>query len=313
MRTLIESLSGIRGIFGAGLDARVLVNYALAFGSWCRRRTQDSAYKVVIGRDARVSGEICAQIVTATLRSLGINVVDAGLACTPTVAMGVLFEQAHGGIILSASHNPAQWNALKLLNEKSEFLSPEEGLEVQTLARRNEAPLHQDIPIGSYQAKEFTERHIDAILDLGFIDPEAIARKDFSVVIDGINSVGAIGLPRLVDRLGVKRVHLVNGEVNGRFAHPAEPLPEHLSGTMAKVRETNADLGLVVDPDADRLALIDDQGDYVSEELTQVIAADFLWPAAFRPICDQFVFFKSHRRSRAALWAGGLPFGRWRN
>ena len=277
MHTLIESVSGIRGIFGAGLDAGVLVRYSLAFGTWCRQRGGEADCTVVVGRDARVSGEICAQIVTATLRSLGINVVDAGLACTPTVAMGVLIERAQGGIILSASHNPEQWNALKLLNAKSEFLSPEEGLELQRMARQMEPPSHADIPIGSYRQRDYTVPHIDAICALDFCDTDAIAKRDFSMVVDGINSVGAIALPRLLERLGVKRVHVINGDVSGRFAHPAEPLPEHLEGTMAYVRQVKADLGLVVDPDADRLALIDDQGHYVSEELTQVIAADFLW------------------------------------
>lgn len=277
MRTLIESVSGIRGIFGAGLDAQVLVRYALAFGAWCHRRNRESIGRVVVGRDARISGEVCAQIVTATLRTLGIDVIDAGLACTPTVAMAVLFEKAMGGVILSASHNPEQWNALKLLNEKSEFLSPDEGLHVQRLAKRQEAPAHADVTIGSYRTTDYTDRHIDSILALDFCDREVIARRDFSVVVDGINSVGAIALPRLLKRLGVRRVHVINGEVNGRFAHPAEPLPEHLTETAAFVREIQADLGLVVDPDADRLALIDNRGQYVSEELTQVIAADFLW------------------------------------
>lgn len=283
MRTLIESISGIRGIFGAGLDARVLVRYALAFGTWCRQRNREPRGCIVVGRDARISGEVCAQIVTATLRTLGIDVIDAGLACTPTVAMAVLFEKAMGGVILSASHNPEQWNALKLLNEKSEFLSPDEGLHVQRLAKRQVAPTHADVAIGSYRTRDYTDSHIDSILGLDFCNREVIASRDFSVVVDGINSVGAIALPRLLRRLGVRRVHVLNGEVNGRFAHPAEPLPENLTETAAFVQEMQADLGLVVDPDADRLALIDNRGQYVSEELTQVIAADFLWPRKSGP------------------------------
>ena len=277
MRTLIESVSGIRGIFGAGLDAHVLVRYALAYGLWCRRRARNDTCVVVVGRDARVSGEICAQIVIATLRSLGIHVIDAGLACTPTVAMGVLFAKAQGGIILSASHNPEQWNALKLLNEKSEFLAPEDVLQIQKMAQHPEPPVHTDIPIGSYEQRDFTGAHIEAICALDFCDADIIAEQGFSVVVDGINSVGALALPRLLERLGVRNVSVINGDVNGKFAHPAEPLPEHLTGTMAFVRQAKADLGLVVDPDADRLALIDHEGQYVSEELTQVIAADFLW------------------------------------
>ncbi|MXY08153.1 MAG: phosphoglucosamine mutase, partial [Rhodothermaceae bacterium] len=277
MRMLIESISGVRGIYGAGLDALVLVRYSLAFGQFCLNQSNDLPRRVVVGRDARVSGEVCMQIVASTLRSIGIEVVDAGLAPTPTVAMAVLFEKARGGIVLSASHNPEEWNALKLLNHKSEFLSPEEGAAVMAMARHPEPPMHQDVVPGVVRAGEYLDRHVDAILDLPYCQPGAIASMGYTVVVDGINSVGALAMPRLLKRLGVGNIKLINGDVTGRFAHPAEPLPQHLHGTMEYVRETGADLGLVVDPDADRLALIDDRGDYVSEELTQVIAADFLW------------------------------------
>lgn len=277
MRTLIESISGIRGIYGAGLDALVLVRYSLAFGTFCLNQPNRLPKRIVVGRDARISGEVCSQIVIATLRSLGIEVIDIGLAPTPTVAMAVLFEEARGGIILSASHNPEEWNALKLLNEKSEFLSPEEGQAVMKMARQPEAPIHPEVQPGLLHTNNYIPEHMDAILDLPYCQPAAIQAMEYTVLVDGINSVGALALPPLLTRLGVKEVGLINGEVTGRFAHPAEPLPEHLRGTMAQVQEMNADLGLVVDPDADRLALIDDQGDYVSEELTQVIAADFLW------------------------------------
>ncbi|MCY3628673.1 MAG: phosphoglucosamine mutase [Rhodothermaceae bacterium] len=277
MGTLIESISGIRGIYGAGLDEQVLVRYSLAFGTFCLNQPNRLPRRVVVGRDARVSGEACSQIVIATLRSLGIEVIDIGLAPTPTVAMAVLFEEARGGIVLSASHNPEDWNALKLLNEKSEFLSPEEGRIVMDMAQQPEASMHREVQPGGIRAAEYISRHIDAILDLPFCQPDATEAMGYTVVVDGINSVGALALPPLLKRLGVKDVQLINGEVTGRFAHPAEPLPEHLQETMEYVREMNADLGLVVDPDADRLALIDDQGNYVSEELTQVIAADFLW------------------------------------
>lgn len=277
MRTLIESISGIRGIYGAGLDALVLVRYSLAFGTFCLNQPNHLPRRIVVGRDARISGEVCSQIVVATLRSLGIEVVDIGLAPTPTVAMAVLFEEARGGIILSASHNPEDWNALKLLNEKSEFLSPEEGRIVMDMAQQPEVPIHQQVQPGEIRAAEYISRHIDAILELPYCQPDAIEAMGYTVVVDGINSVGALALPPLLKRLGVKEVRLINGEVTGRFAHPAEPLPEHLQKTMEYVQEMDADLGLVVDPDADRLALIDNQGNYVSEELTQVIAADFLW------------------------------------
>ena len=274
---LIESISGVRGIYGAGLDALVLVRYSLAFGQFCLNQSSDLPRRVVVGRDARVSGEVCMQLVASTLRSLGIEVIDAGLAPTPTVAMAVLFEKARGGIVLSASHNPEEWNALKLLNHKSEFLSPEEGAAVMDMARHPESPMHQDVAPGVVRAGEYIDRHVDAILDLPYCQPSAIASTGYTVVVDGINSVGALAMPHLLERLGVGNIKLINGDVTGRFAHPAEPLPQHLHGTMEYVRETGADLGLVVDPDADRLALIDDRGDYVSEELTQVIAADFLW------------------------------------
>lgn len=277
MRTLIESISGIRGIYGAGLDTDVLIRYALAFGSRCQQKSGNLPRRVIVGRDARISGEECTQVVTETLRSLGLEVVDAGLAPTPTVGMAVRFERARGGIMISASHNPEQWNALKLLNEKGEFLSPDEGARVMASARRLEPPRSLDDSCGAYKAKDFLEDHIAAILSLDFCNPEAVAAHEFSVLVDGINSVGAVALPRLLEALGVSNVHLINGEMTGRFAHPAEPLPQHLGGTMTAVKAVGADIGLVVDPDADRLALIDEKGEYVSEELTQVIAADFLW------------------------------------
>ncbi len=276
-KTLIASISGIRGIFGRGLDPGVLVRYAAAFGTWCCRRTPTGRPVIVVGRDGRTTGPLCADIVCATLRSTGCDVVDAGLATTPTVEMAVLFEGAAGGIVLSASHNPPEWNALKLLNEKGEFLSREEGTEVLRIADAEEAVTASYDGLGDVRCHDYLEAHIDRILALDFIDPERIRRRRFRVVVDGINSVGGIALPRLLQRLGVHEVLVLNGAPTGRFAHPAEPLPAHLTGTMAHVRDTGADLGLVVDPDVDRLALIEAGGRYVSEELTQVMAADFLW------------------------------------
>ena len=274
---LIESISGIRGIFGQGLDASVLVRYGLAYGRWLLGRTGHLAPRVVVGRDARESGEACAQIVIGTLRSLGLDVFDAGLATTPTVAMAVLQAEARGGIILSASHNPEEWNALKLLSEKSELLTAEQGAEVRQLMREDLPPHGESI--GSLIEKDFLEHHVDAITAIGFVDKLPIMGRGFKVLVDGINSVGGVAMPRLLQRLGVQRwnIKVVNGEPTGRFAHPAEPLPENLTDTMAAVREAGCDLGVVVDPDADRLALIDEEGNYVSEELTQVIAADFMW------------------------------------
>lgn len=280
-RTLIVSISGIRGIFGRGLDPQVLVRFSGAYGTWCRERAHESKIqpRVVIGRDARVTGEICAKIVGATLQSSGIDVVDAGLATTPTVEMAVLAEQAAGGIVLSASHNPEEWNALKLLNEKGEFLSAKEGEEVLRMADEQTAETVTFDRIGAYRRTDYLQHHIDRVISLDFIDREAIARRDFRVVVDAVNSVGGVAIPALLEALGVKEDHIMrlNCEPTGRFAHPAEPLPENLAGLTAEVARSGADLGIAVDPDADRLALVSDGGDYLSEELTQVIAADFLW------------------------------------
>ena len=272
---LIVSISGIRGVFGDGLDPATLVRFTSAYGAWLRERAQ-RVPTVVVGRDGRVTGEVCSRIVTATLQSVGCHVIDAGLATTPTVEMGVLKEKADGGIILSASHNPAEWNALKLLNERGEFLSAEDGQAVIDRAESGEDFTVAYDLIGTYRSANFLSYHIEQILALPYIDPEQIAARDFKVVVDGINSVGGVALPALLEALGVERVHVVNGEPTGRFAHGAEPLPEHLTETTALVEETGADLGLVVDPDADRLALIADGGTFFGEERTQVVAADFL-------------------------------------
>ena len=279
--TLISSISGIRGIFGAGLDASVLVDHTIAYGQWALGRTFDYNRLpcIVVGRDARVSGEICAELVISTLRSLGLDVIDVGLATTPTVAMEVLDSAARGGIVLSASHNPEEWNALKLLNEKGEFLSPEEGAEVMRAVGTAPAPHGQRI--GSYQNEELAAlfRHVDDIEELDFIDIGPIGERDFKIVVDGINSVGARAVPEVLYRLALDytKIKVVNDEMNGRFAHPPEPLAANLTETMDVVRRGGFDLGIVVDPDVDRLALINERGEYVSEELTQVIAADFLW------------------------------------
>lgn len=287
------TISGIRGIFGAGLDAATVVRFAGAYGAWVRRRADAEGVEgrpvIVVGRDARVTGALCANLVSATLASVGCDVLDAGLATTPTVEMGVIQQNARGGIILSASHNPGEWNALKLLNERGEFLSPDQAREVIALAESDGAAgvvsgtVAYD-RIGAVRPVDLLDDHVAAILALPYIDADAIRARGFHVLVDGINSVGAVALPRLLDALGVARVSLVNGTPDGRFARTPEPLPENLVATCAAVREAGADLGLVVDPDADRLALVDETGTYVSEELTQVMAADMLWrvrPGAF--------------------------------
>ena len=275
------SISGIRGIFGDGLDAEVIVRYAGAFGTWCKSRAErvDRAPLVIVGRDARVTGPLCADLVRATLQSVGCDVIDVGLATTPTVEMGVLMENAVGGVILSASHNPAEWNALKLLGDAGEFLRASEAQEMLQLAERDEILTVAYSKIGSSIKKDYLPAHIDAILDLPFINAKTIEKRAFKVVVDGINSVGAVALPALLQRLGVNKndIIVLNGEPTGLFAHNPEPLPDHLKDTIKAVASAGADLGLVVDPDADRLALVADGGVYVSEELTQVLAADFLW------------------------------------
>lgn len=277
-KTLMVSISGIRGIFGNGLDPQVLARYSSAFGAWCRQGSETPT--VVVGRDARVTGRICSQIVSATLQSAGCRVIDLGLATTPTVEMAVIGFGAQGGIVLSASHNPAEWNALKLLNGKGEFLSPEEGKAV--IAMADDGPDGQTVgwdEIGSLEERSYLDEHIQAILDLEFIDRDRIAQRDFRVLVDGINSIGGVAIPAMLRALGVRdeQIIRVNCEPTGRFAHVAEPLPENLVDTIAAVKSSGADLGIVVDPDADRLALIQDGGVYLSEELTQVVAADFMW------------------------------------
>lgn len=253
------------------------MRYAAAFGSWLRQQVAGRRPRVVVGRDGRVTGTVCSRIVTATLQSVGCDVIDADLATTPTVEVAVLAAKADGGIVLSASHNPAEWNALKLLNRSGEFLTPDEARQVLALAEVGTMPLVNWEGLGRYERRDFLDEHLQRVLELDFIEPERIRQRQFRVVVDGINSVGAVALPALLRRLGVAEVMLLNGEPNGRFAHPPEPLPKHLQETRRAVAETEADLGLVVDPDVDRLALIANGGEYVSEELTQVIAADFMW------------------------------------
>ena len=273
---LIASVSGIRGVFGDGLDPSVLVRYAAAFGSWLRQRAGGTPV-VVVGRDGRVTGDVCARLVTATLQSAGCDVVDGGQATTPSVAMGVLEHGADGAVILSASHNPAEWNALKLLDGNGEFLGPDEGAEVLALADEGVAAHTVGYQaLGGYRTADLLPYHIQKILELPYIDPETIRQRGFRVVVDGINSVGAVAIPAMLGALGVTDVEVLNGDVTGRFAHNPEPLPAHIAGLTERVAETGADLGIVVDPDADRLAFVEDGGRFFGEELTQVVAADFV-------------------------------------
>lgn len=300
---LIASVSGIRGTFGDGLDPQNLVQYAAAFGQWIRQETGhavagdslagesnrggDSRQSgeslkagenpvIIVGRDSRVTGEICEHLVTATLRSLGIDVITLGIVPTPTVAMAVLHYQANGGIILSASHNPAEWNALKLLNHRSEFLDPAQGAEVLALldagANVDWASWDQTGVLSA--DTEAIERHIEAILAHPWIDREAIRQADFTVAVDAVNGAGSEAIPALLTALGVK-VHALHCTPDGYFPHNPEPLAEHLGEICAFVQEHRVDLGVVTDPDADRLALVSEQGDLFGEEYTQAIAFDW--------------------------------------
>lgn len=290
---LIASVSGIRGVFGDGLDPAVLVRYAAAFAAWLRAERAagrgSSADRerplAIVGRDGRVTGDVCARLVTATLQSCGVDVVDGGHATTPSVAMGVLKHQADGAVILSASHNPAQWNALKLLSAASEFLDADQGAAVLELA---ETPVAEHTvgyeTLGTYAEDDLLPYHVEKILELPYLDIEAIRSRDFSVVVDAVNSVGAIALPVLLRAIGVEKVEVLNDEVTGLFAHDPEPLPKNLTQITAHVAETGADLGVVVDPDADRLAFVEDGGRFFGEELTQVVAADFLLGKTAGPV-----------------------------
>jgi phosphomannomutase len=265
------SVSGIRGIFGTDLTPENLTRFTAAFGQWT------GGGKIVVGRDTRVTGQICEDIVCATLQSVGCDIVKVGVAPTPTVAMGVLKHEADGAIIISASHNPEEWNALKLLNAKSEFLDDSQGKKVIEISEDESYSYKQYDQIGTVtEDNDLLDYHIQKILDLPYIDSNLIASKDFSVAIDPVNGTGAVSLPKLLEALGVNTVHAINDEPTGIFAHVAEPLPEHLRDICELVKEKNCDLGIVTDPDADRLALVTNKGNLFGEEYTQAAAFDFL-------------------------------------
>jgi len=268
---LMISVSGIRGIFGTDLTPQNLSKFTAAYGTWLQGGT------VVVGRDSRVTGKICENIVAATLASVGCNVIKVGIAPTPTVAMGVLKHKAAGGIIISASHNPAEWNALKLLNEKSEFLDAGQGKKVIDIAESGEFDYQSYDNIGNItEDPDLLDDHIDKILDLPYINKDEIAAKNFSVAVDAVNGAGSEAIPRLLERLGVNTVHKIHCNPNGLFPHNPEPLPAHLTEICELVKEKKVDLGVVTDPDADRLALVDDTGVLFGEEYTQAAAFDFI-------------------------------------
>lgn len=277
--SLIKSISGIRGTIGgpAGdtLNPLDIVKFTSAYATFIRKSLPNGSNKIVVGRDARISGEMVKNVVCGTLLGMGYDVINIGLASTPTTELAVTMAGADGGIIITASHNPRHWNALKLLNNRGEFLTAADGAEVLATAEA-EAFEYADVDhIGKYTEENFDERHIEAVLNLKLVDREAIKKANFNVVVDSINSVGGIILPKLLDRLGVTYTFL-NGEANGDFAHNPEPLEKNLTGIMDTLRGGGYDLGIVVDPDVDRLAFICEDGKMFGEEYTLVSVADYV-------------------------------------
>ena len=280
--TLITSISGIRGTIGGkpgtGLTPPDIIRYTSAFGRWAQTQSLAAGCRncIVVGRDARVSGAIVESLVTATLQALGIDVILAGLATTPTVEMAVPHTRALAGIILTASHNPGHWNALKLLNLQGEFLSAAEGEKIIEWSGRDELEYAGVSDLGRVEVVDFLDYHIARILDLPYVDARAIARCRFRVALDAVNSVGGFAVPRLLSALGVEDIIEIHCEPSGIFAHNPEPLPAHLQDLIEAVKEKNADVGFAVDPDVDRLAMVADGGGFFGEEYTLVAAADYL-------------------------------------
>lgn len=278
--TLIKSISGIRGTIGgpAGdtLNPLDIVKFTSAYATFIRRSAKSTSNTIVVGRDARISGEMVKNVVCGTLMGMGYDVVNIGLATTPTTELAVRMEQAAGGIIITASHNPRHWNALKLLNEQGEFLTSENGAEVLDIAEREDFDYADVDHLGKYRDDNtFNQRHIDAVLGLELVDLEAIKKRKFKVCVDAVNSVGGIILPELLSALGVE-CKVLYGEPTGDFAHNPEPLEKNLSGIMEEVSKGGYDLGVVVDPDVDRLAFIQEDGKMYGEEYTLVSVADYI-------------------------------------
>ncbi|MFZ5554033.1 MAG: phosphoglucosamine mutase, partial [Bacteroidota bacterium] len=279
--TLIKSISGIRGTIGGktgdGLTPVDAVKFAAAYGQFIKNRNAGKKCKIVIGRDARISGEMIRSLVVSTLSGMGIDITDLGLSTTPTVEVAVPLENAQGGIILTASHNPKQWNALKLLNEKGEFISADEGAEVLKIAETENFVFADVDALGKYEVNNsYIQKHIELICKLSYVDVTAIKNAGFHVVVDAVNSTGGIAVPELLEALGVKKVTKLFCEPNGQFPHNPEPLPEHLQDISSELKKGNAHLGFVVDPDVDRLAIVSENGDMFGEEYTLVAIADLV-------------------------------------
>ena len=277
--SLVKSISGIRGTIGGsvgeGLNPVDIARFVSAYAMQRRKCLPDNNV-IVVGRDARISGKMCELVVCGTLMGMGYDVVDIGLATTPTTELAVQGERAAGGIILTASHNPRQWNALKLLNEHGEFLNDKEGKDVLGIAEKEDFMFAQVSELGSLVEKDYLPYHINNVLGLELVDKTAIEAADFTVAVDCINSVGGIALPALLKALGVKKTFFLNDTPNGDFAHNPEPLPQHLTEISDLLRDGKADVGFVVDPDVDRLAVICENGDMFGEEYTLVSVADYV-------------------------------------
>ncbi|MDR0982213.1 MAG: phosphoglucosamine mutase [Culturomica sp.] len=278
--TLIKSISGIRGTVGGKVGDNLTpldtVKFVAAYTSFLKAGINKENIKIVLGRDARLSGEMYARLVSATLVSMGCDVIDIGLATTPTTELAVIAEHADGGIILTASHNPKQWNALKLLNSKGEFLSAADGEQVLELAEEENFDFVEVDNLGEITEKDYTDYHIENVLGLQLVDAAIIEKAGLKIVVDAVNSVGGVVIPRLLAALGVKDITCINCEPDGNFKHNPEPLAEHLTEISAKVRECGADMGIVVDPDVDRLAFISENGEMFGEEYTLVAVADYV-------------------------------------
>lgn len=279
--TLIKSISGIRGTIGGtvgdGLNPLDIVRFTAAYATQIKATKQTNSNKIVVGRDARISGEMVNQLVVGTLLGMGLDVVNIGLATTPTTELAVTMEKAAGGIILTASHNPKQWNALKLLNEKGEFLNAIEGENVLKIASDESFTFSDVDQLGKLTIdSSYDKKHIDSVLALDLVDVEAIKAANFSIAIDCVNSVGGIIIPALLETLGVKKVEKLFCEPNGHFPHNPEPLPEHLTDISSLMKQGKADVGFVVDPDVDRLAIICEDGSMFGEEYTLVSVADYV-------------------------------------
>lgn len=279
--SLIKSISGIRGTIGGkagdGLSPLDIVKFTAAYATFIRKSTTKTSNTIVVGRDARISGDMVNDVVVGTLKGMGFDVVNIGLATTPTTELAVVWENACGGIILTASHNPKQWNALKLLNEKGEFLNDAEGKAVLAIAADESFTFAEVDELGKeYINNTYTRRHIDSVLALDLVDVEAIKKANFTVAVDAVNSVGGIVIPKLLKALGVKNIIELNCTPTGQFAHTPEPIPENLTEISDKLKTGCADVGFVVDPDVDRLAIVMENGEMFVEEYTLVAVADYV-------------------------------------